>query len=256
MAKTHEETVLDLIRGTAVLRSRDLAPHRIPRAVLRRLVLQGKIRRIARGLYEPAESDPTEHQDLVEVCKRVPQGVVCLISALDFHGMTTQMPYQVWIAIDVKAYKAKIERPSVRFVRFSGEALDYGVETHDVQGVPLRVTSPAKTVADCFKYRNKVGTDVASEALKEFLRKRKGRRDDLWKAAEVCRVTNVMRPYLEALAEGNGRSRMSPRRSTPNASSWGRSTKVSAYFWKDTSARLESASRWTSASATRSRRSR
>jgi predicted transcriptional regulator of viral defense system len=189
-----------MIRGAAVLRPRDLGPHRIPRAVLGRLERQGKIRRISRGLYETTESDPTEHLDLIEVSKRVPNGIVCLISALNFHEMTTQMPCEVWMAIDVKAYKPKIDRPSVRFVRFSGEALVHGVETHDVQGVPLRVTSPAKTVADCFKYRNKVGVDVAAEALKEFFRKRKGKRDDLWKAAEVCRVTNVMRPFLEAIA--------------------------------------------------------
>lgn len=197
---TKEQKALNLVRGATVLRSRELAPHGIPRAVLSRLERQGKIRRISRGLYEPANSNPTEHLDLMEVCKRVPQGVVCLISALNFHGMTTQMPYEVWMAIDVKAYKPNIDRPAVRFVRFSGEALTYGVETHDVQGVQLRVTSPAKTVADCFKYRNKVGVDVAAEALKDFLRKRKGKRDDLWKAAEVCRVTKVMRPYLEAIA--------------------------------------------------------
>jgi len=197
---TNEEKVLELVRKAGVFRPRDLATHGIPRTALRRLEQQGKVRRISRGLYELAESDPTEHIDLMEVCKRVPQGVVCLISALDFHGMTTQMPYEVWIAIDVKAHKPTIDRPPVRFVRFSGKALTTGVETHDVQGVQVRVTSPAKTVADCFKYRNKIGTDIAAEALKAFIQKRKGKRDDLWRAAEVCRVTNVMRPYLEAIA--------------------------------------------------------
>lgn len=158
------------------------------------------MRRIARGLYELAEPDPIEHIDLMEVCKRVPQGVICLISALNFHGMTSQMPYEVWLAIDVKAYKPKIERPPVRFVRFSGAALTYGVETHDIRGVQVNVTTPAKTVADCFKYRNKVGTDVAVEALKELRRGRKGKTDDLWQAAEACRVTKVIRPYVESLA--------------------------------------------------------
>ena len=136
----------------------------------------------------------------MEVCKRVPHGVVCLISALNFHGMTTQMPYEIWMAIDVKAHKPKIDRRKVRFVRFSGDALTSGVETHAMQGVKVRVTSPAKTVADCFKYRNKIGTDIAAEALKEFILKRKGKRDELWSAAEICRVTNVMRPYLEVFA--------------------------------------------------------
>ena len=114
--------------------------------------------------------------------------------------MTTQMPYEVWMAIDVKAHKPRLDRQSVRFVRFSGNSLTHGVAAHKIEGVAIRVTSPAKTVADCFKYRNKIGTDVAIEALKEFILKRKGKRDDLWRAAETCRVTNVIRPYLEAIA--------------------------------------------------------
>lgn len=197
---TNEEKVLELVRRAGILRPRDLVSRGIPRTALRRLEQKGKVRRISRGLYELAESDPTEHIDLMEACKRVPHGVVCLVSALNFHGMTTQMPYEVWMAIDVKAHKPKVDRPPVRFVRFSGKALSYGVESHDIQGVRIRVTSPAKTVADCFKYRNKIGADVAAEALKVFLQERKGKRDDLWRAAEVCRVTNVMRPYLEAMA--------------------------------------------------------
>ena len=197
---TNKEKVLELVRKAGVLRPRDLESYGIPRTALYRLEQQGQVRRISRGIYELAESDPTEHIDLMEVCKRVPQGVVCLISALNFHGMTTQMPYEVWLAIDVKAHKPKLDRRAVRFVRFSGDALSCGIETHDIQGVQVRITSPAKTVADCFKYRNKVGTDIAAEALKEFLRKRKGKRDELWRAAEICRVTNVMRPYIEAIA--------------------------------------------------------
>lgn len=197
---TNQEKAFDLVRKAGVLRPRDLKAHGITRTVLQRLERQGQVRRIARGLYEIAGSDPTEHIDLMEVCKRVPHGVVCLISALNFHGMTTQMPYEVWMAIDVKAHKPKIDRRKVRFVRFSGEALTSGVETREIQGVKVRVTSPAKTVTDCFKYRNKIGTDIAAEALKEFILKRKGNRNELWRAAEICRVTNVMRPYIEALA--------------------------------------------------------
>ena len=197
---TNEEKVLALVREAGIFRPRDLVPHGIPRTALRRLEKRGKVRRIARGLYELAEPDPTEYVDLMAVCKRVPKGVVCLISALNFHGLTNQMPYEVWLAIDVKAHKPKIEHPPVRIVRFSGDALTFGVEAHHIEGVQIRVTSPAKTVADCFKYRNKVGTDVAAEALGTFRRSRKGRMDDLWDAAEVCRVTNVMRPYLESIA--------------------------------------------------------
>jgi predicted transcriptional regulator of viral defense system len=197
---TNAKKVLNLVRKAGVFRPKDLAPHGIPRSALQRLEQQGKVRRISRGLYELAASDPTEHIDLMEVCRRVPKGIVCLISALNFHNMTTQMPYEVWMAIGARAHKPKLARLPMRFVRFSGQALTHGVETHKIHGVSVRVTSPAKTVADCFKYRNKVGSDVAIEGLKAFLQKRKGKRDDLWRAAEVCRVTNVMRPYLEAFA--------------------------------------------------------
>ena len=197
---TNKEKVLELVRKAGVFRSRDLAAHGIPRTALHRLEQTGQVRRISRGLYELAEADPTEHLDLMEVCKRVPRGIVCLVSALNFHEMGTQMPYEVWMAIDVKAHRPKLDRKGVRFVRFSGNALTWGVETHQVQGVRIRVTSPAKTVADCFKYRNKIGTDVAVEALKEFVLKRKGKRDELWRAAEVCRVTNLIRTYIEVIA--------------------------------------------------------
>lgn len=196
----NEEKVFKLVRKAGVFRPRELEPHGIPRTALSRLEKQGRVRRISRGLYEAVDQEPTEHIDLMEVCKRAPRATVCLISALNFHGMTTQMPYEVWLAVDVQAHQPRIRRPPVRIVRFSGEALRYGVETHTLRGVPVRVTSPAKTVADCFKFRNKVGADVAIEALREFVRRRKGKRDDLWRAAEVCRVTNIMRPYLEALA--------------------------------------------------------
>ncbi len=192
--------MLALVREAGVFRPRDLVPHGIPRTALSRLEKRGKVRRIARGLYELAEPEATEYTDLMTVCKRVPKGVVCLISALNFHRMTTQMPYAVWLAIAHKAHRPKIEHPPVRIVRFSGEALTFGVETHRIGGVGVRVTSPAKTVADCFKYRNEVGTDVAVEALRAFRRDRKGSMDDLWEAAEVCRVTRVMRPYLESIA--------------------------------------------------------
>lgn len=196
---TNKERALELVRKTGVFRPKDLEQHGIQRAVLQRLERQGQIRRITRGLYELTDSDPTEHIDLMEICKRVPHGIVCLISALNFHNMTTQMPYEVWMAIDVKARKPKLDRERVRFVRFSGDALSFGVDTHVIQGVKVRVTSPAKTVADCFKYRNKIGTDVATEAIRSFIADRKGKRDDLWRAAEICRVTNVMQPYLVAI---------------------------------------------------------
>jgi len=193
-----EDRVLYLARTTGVLRARDVAAHGVYRTALSRLCRGGKLKRTGRGLYVLPGADVTEHHALVEVSKRVPRGIVCLLSALRFHGLTTQSPSEVWLAIDVKARKPRIGKPALRIARFSGKALEYGVEEHRIEGVTVRVTSPAKTVADCFKYRNKIGLDVALEALKDYRRARKSM-DDLWKAAEVCRVAAVMRPYLEAI---------------------------------------------------------
>ena len=147
----------------------------------------------------PADARPTENQSLVEACKRVPRGVVCLLSALQFHGLTTQAPFEVWMAVGVRAWAPRVDYPPLRIVRFSGSALTGGVEERRIGGVPIRVYGPAKTVADCFKFRNKVGLDVALEALRDCRRRRKATMDELWRAARVCRMTNVMRPYLESL---------------------------------------------------------
>jgi len=130
----------------------------------------------------------------------IPKGAVCLLSALQFHGIGTQSPYQVLVAIDMDAKRPRVEHPPIRIVRFSGKALTAGVEKHKIEGVPVRVYSVAKTVADCFKYRNKIGLEVALEALKECRRERRCSMDELWKYAKIWRVANVMRPYLEAIA--------------------------------------------------------
>ena len=137
---------------------------------------------------------------MATACKLVPRGVICLLSALQFHDLTTQAPFEVWMAIDVRARRPRRKTPPLRIVRFSGEALTAGVETHKVEGVPVRVYGPAKTVADCFKYRNKIGLDVALEALRDYRREHPGGMDELWHFARICRVANVMRPYLEAQA--------------------------------------------------------
>jgi len=128
------------------------------------------------------------------------KGVVCLLSALRFHDLTTQSPFEVWLAIGEKSRLPKQENPQVRIVRFSTKALTYGVQGHRIEGVPVRVFTPAKTVADCFRYRNKIGLDVALEALRDCKRKRKATMDEIWKAAKVCRMANVMRPYLESIS--------------------------------------------------------
>ena len=169
--------------------------------MLGRLLAQGSIVRVGRGLYAASDGGPlTEHHSLAEAAKRLPQGIVCLLSALRFHGLGTQSPFEVWIAIDRKAALPRADAPALRVVRFSGQALSEGREHHTLEGVEVAIYSAAKTVADCFKYRNKIGLDVALEALREYLRRRDRNLDDLWRYAKVCRVERVMRPYVEALS--------------------------------------------------------
>jgi predicted transcriptional regulator of viral defense system len=184
----------------AVFRPRDVEAAGLSRTALGRLVAAGTIERVGRGLYAPANVKVTQHHTLVEAAKRVPLGIVCLLSALRFHGLTTQNPHEAWIAIDVKARKPVPDWPPLHVVRFSGEALTYGVERQVIEGVEVRLTSREKTVADCFKYRNKIGLDVALEALREYLRAKRRSVDDLGRAAEICRVAKIMRPYLEGIA--------------------------------------------------------
>lgn len=191
---------LELIQRMGIVRARDLRAKKIPTDYLDRLHRRGLIERVARGVYAWPDADLGEHQTLVEASVQVPKGVICLISALEFHGLTTQQAHEVWLAIPPDAWLPKIEQPKVRIVRFSGVAFTRFAETHSIHGLPVRVYSPAKTVADCFKYRNKIGIDVALESLRDCLRKRKATVDELFAAARVCRMTEVMRPYLESVA--------------------------------------------------------
>lgn len=195
-----ERQIVKLARRKGLLRARDLRPLAIPRRHLARLVAEGVLLRSGRGLYALADAAASEHRSLAEVCARVPAGVVCLLSALRFHGLTTQNPWEVWLAITPASRKPRIDHPPVRVVRFSGPAFTEGVEYHRIDGIAVKIYSPAKTVADCFKYRNKIGVDVAIEALRDAWSKRAATADQLWQFAKVCRVTNVMRPYLETIA--------------------------------------------------------
>ena len=188
------ERVIRLAKSQGILRPQDLKAIDVPREYLRRLRDEGVLEQPSRGLYVLASSRPTEYQSLVEVCKRVPQGVICLISALQFHAFTTQMGHEVWIALPTKAWAPTLDSPRLRVMRYSPTTLAYGVEERRFGGAVVRVFNPAKTVADCFKFRNKVGLDVALEALRDAIRERKATRDAIWKAAQVCRVANVMRP--------------------------------------------------------------
>jgi predicted transcriptional regulator of viral defense system len=197
---TRTDKILKLVRKAGVLRPRDLDIYDIPRTYLSRLCAAGKLQRIGRGLYVLPGNGATEHHSLAEVCKRVPKGVVCLLSALRFHELTTQAPFEVWLAIGEKDWRPRMEYPPLRTMRFSRTALHAGIEEHQIEGVTVHVYSPAKTVADCFKYRNKIGLDVAIEALRECWRSRRCSMDDLWHFADICRVRNVIRPYLESIS--------------------------------------------------------
>ena len=199
MAQTKTERLVELVRRKQVIRARDLERARIPRNYLNRLVERGQLQRIERGLYAAESLPATEHISLLEVSRKVPKGVICLLSALNVHEIGTQVPHEVWIAIDVKAWAPRITSPAVRIVRFSGRSLDFGIQEKEVGGEKIRVFSPAKTVADCFKFRNKIGLDVALEALRDCYRQKKASMNQLWEAAKICRVANVMRPYLESL---------------------------------------------------------
>lgn len=160
---------------------------------------KGIVERLSRGVYRLSELKPLGDPDLVSVMLRIPKGVVCLVSALAFYKITTQIPHQVYIAIDRNSRPPNIEFPPIRVFRFTGEAYASGIEIHESEGIQLKIYNPEKTIADCFKYRNKIGLDVALEALKRYRERAGFSVDKLIHFARVCRVEKVMRPYLEAL---------------------------------------------------------
>lgn len=200
LVASKSEQLIELVGRLGVLRPRDLKATAIPSVYLGRLVRKGLIERVGRGRYSLPGAEIGDMRGLAEVGQRVPNAVVCLLSALVFHDLTTQNPSQVWIAINVDASAPRPDGVPLRIVRFSGLALSSFIEVHTVEGTPVSVYSPAKTVADCFKFRNKIGLDVAIEALRDCLRQRKATKDEIWAAAKVCRVTSVIRPYLEAIS--------------------------------------------------------
>lgn len=199
MAQSKTEKLLELIQRRHIIRARDLERAHIPRNYLSRLVERGQLQKIERGIYTAEALPASEHISLLEVNRKVPKAVICLLSALSFHEIGTQVPSEVWIAIDVKAWTPRITSPAVRIMRFSGDALHFGVQEKQVTGGKIRVYNPAKSVADCFKFRHKIGLDVALEALRDCYRQKKASMNELFEAAKVCRVANVMRPYLESL---------------------------------------------------------
>ena len=197
---SHADHLLELARKRQVLRSRDLAAIGIPRRLLGELTAAGVLIRTSRGIYALAKADPSPHRSLVEAATRLPSGVVCLLSALRFHELTTQNPWQVWMAIGPNDRKPKNDDPPLRIVRFSGKLKTEGIEHHRMEGVDIHVYSAAKTVVDCFRFRNKIGVDVAVEALREAWNGKKVTADELWRFATLGRVTRIIRPYFESLA--------------------------------------------------------
>lgn len=197
---SNHQRILALAANQGLIRPRDLDEWSLPRVALTRLVRQGRLERVGRGLYATPGRPASEHGSMAEVARRHPQAIVCLLSALRVHGLTTQSPFELWVAIPNKSRAPRIDYPPLRVVRFSGVGLTDGIEEHAIDGVVVRVTSVARTVADCFKFRNKIGLDVALEALREAWAARRVTMDDLWRYAVQCRVANVMRPYLESLS--------------------------------------------------------
>ena len=188
------------LRRTGTARSRDLVAAGFTRSELSRGVAAGELVRVGRGLYARPDFELSEHGSLATVAKRAPGVVFCLLTALRLHELTTQAPFEVWIAIGNKSHPPRLDYPPLRTMRFSEVSLRAGLETRLIDGVRVQITGVAKTVADCFKFRNKIGLDVALEALRDALESRKTSADELWKYAKINRVTNVMRPYLDAVA--------------------------------------------------------
>ncbi|GAC1679604.1 MAG: type IV toxin-antitoxin system AbiEi family antitoxin domain-containing protein [Steroidobacteraceae bacterium] len=196
---TTESAILKLARSRRLLRARDLKAQGLPTIALTRLVAAGKIERVARGIYSQPGRAISAHRSLAEASLRVPRGVICLLSALRVHEIGTQAPFEVWMAIPQRMVPPRLDQPALRVIRMSDATLAEGVEFVAVDGVKVPVFNPAKTVADCFKYRNKIGLDVTLEALHEGWRQKRFTMDELSRYATINRVANVMRPYLESL---------------------------------------------------------
>lgn len=211
-----QDLVLEMSQQGGIVRARDFVAAGVGAEELRRLSASGELLRMGRGTYIAADAEVTAHHSLALAARRVPSGVICLLSALRFHQIGTQNPFEVWLAVGVKAHKPRLDYPPVRIVRFSTLALQLGGEVRDIEGVPVHLTNPARTVVDCFRYRHKIGLDVALEALREALRPRPApntelnasaesdrpsalcSRDEIWNFARQLRAARVMRPYLEA----------------------------------------------------------
>jgi len=197
--KTKAERIDAFARKHTFVLPRDLKALSVSHSHLWHLTKAGKVERVGRGLYRAKGTQISEYESFLEIFKRVPQCVLCLSSALRFHELTTENPFEVWIAVERGAWTPQMEYPPLRVVHFSRPAFEFGIQTRSVAGGKVRVYSPAKTVADCFKFRSRIGTETAVEALRRSIQEKRASVDELWRAAKVCRVANVIRPYMESL---------------------------------------------------------
>lgn len=199
-AKAPHEEAARLFRDRGgILRMAEAVREGVHRRTLYALRDEGVLEQLGRGLFRLADAAPLAHPDLVVVARRVPHGVVCLVSALAFHELTTQIPHEVYLAVPRNAEPPRIDHPPVRVFRMTQEAFEEGIEIHDLDGVAVRVYSPEKTLADCFKYRNTVGLETAVEALRRYRERGRPNVEAILRAARACRVEKVIRPYLEAV---------------------------------------------------------
>jgi predicted transcriptional regulator of viral defense system len=194
------ERLLTLVKSQGTIRTREAIALDIHPEYLRRLVEKGILLKSGRGMYTYIDAELSENHSLAVASHRVPRGIICLLSALQFHGIGTQAPFETWLAIDVNARTPSAESLPLRIVYMSGLALTTGIETHTIEGIPVQIFNPAKTIVDCFKYRHKIGLDVALEALRDVWESRRCSMDEIWEYAKICRMSKVMRPYLESLS--------------------------------------------------------
>jgi hypothetical protein len=201
MSPDHSQAsrALDLLKASGMLRLKDFMARGIGPETLARLVRDHQVVRPARGLYQLTNAPAEARHAFAEAAVLVPKGIICLISALQFHELTLQMPSAIWMAIDRTTWRPTLAYPPIRFVRFSGRALTEGVERHPIENIEVPVYNPPKTIVDCFRYRNKIGLDLALEGLREGLRRRRCTPGQLWRYAKIARVWSVMRPYVEAM---------------------------------------------------------
>ena len=194
-----KQQIMQLADASGIIRAKDLEATGIPRNYLYKMHKDGLLEKISVGLYSLPNALATEHSTIAEIAKRIPHAVICLVSALIYHELTTQLSPDIWIAVPKSSRKPNIKYPPINLTYISDPAYSFGIQEHIINGVPVKIYNPAKTVADCFKFRSKVGLDVAIEALRNVRRSRKTTMDELTKAAKVNRVLKIMMPYMEAI---------------------------------------------------------